>query len=746
MTAGIRAALDYALAYAAHGWPVLPIRPGEKLPVTRCVPRGFLDATTDRATIERWWSAVPDAGIGLAVGMAGMVAVDVDPRNGGDLALLPFDTAGTLHAQTGGGGQHVLYRVPVGFEPISSPWQGIDLKWNGYIVCEPSVHPSGVPYAFLDWDVLSGEVPVIRNAPMALVQRIGTTVAVQSFGVERLTAEQRFELEAALARMSSDDYGTWIAVGHALATIADEGFALWDAWSQRSPKYTADATRKRWASFASTESHWSKVLKFSQLQQAKQAAANPPSADSAAVAAQAGANPPPPSIGEPAELAPKGGGGRPPKKVRPVDLGRVRELHEHFVLIYGTDTVYDIRKRMILKVNSLRLAFGADVVKLWLGDPGRRMIDPEQLVFDPGETASEDCINLYGGLAVEPLEGDPGPILELLDHLCGESSSTDEGVARVVKWVLDWLAYPLQHPGAKMASALVFHGPQGAGKNLFFEAVAAIYGRYALVVGQDQLEDKFNDWASQKLFLIGDEVVARVELYHQKNKLKSFITGETIQINTKMMPLRSERNHVNVVFLSNEQQPLALEEDDRRYLVVYTPPRRQDDLYQRVAAFLEAGGAAKFLRHLLDRDLGDFTRHTRPAMTRAKADLIELGLKPADRFAKEWLAGYLPLPLQVCASEQLYRAFRRWCQDAGERFPPPQVTFSKSLERIVRGHMRPTVIKLDTEARGKVATRMWVPDGCGPPEGVTAGQWASESVREFERVLIGFCRTPGQDE
>lgn len=444
---------------------------------------------------------------------------------------------------------------------------------------------------------------------------------------------------------------------------------------------------------------------------------------------------PPPSAG--GEPAPKGGGGR-NKRARTIDWGKVNELGEHFALIYGTDTVIDKRSLMVMKVNALRLAFGVDSVKLWLGSPDRQMIMPSQLVFSPANDCGPECINLYSGLATRPREGDCAPLLELLQHLCSESAKSDEAVAAVVDWVLNWLAYPLQHPGAKMATALVFHGPQGAGKNLFFESVAAIYGRYALVVGQDQLEDKFNDWLSQKLFLIGDEVVARQELYHTKNKLKALITGAEIQINTKMLPLRTEANHVNVVFLSNEQQPLALEQDDRRYLVVYTPPTRDDDLYARVAECLAKGGAAAFLHHLLERDLGDFRPHTRPLMTKAKSDLIELGLRAPERFALDWLRGFLPLPLQVCAAEQLYRGFTRWCRETGERFPPPQVAFSKAVMKVAREQLGYKVIKLDRPDRGKVATRMWIPAGCAPPEGMTAGEWAADSQAEFERALGDF--------
>ncbi len=458
--------------------------------------------------------------------------------------------------------------------------------------------------------------------------------------------------------------------------------------------------------------------------------------DADVIEIRSAADSPPPSDGA-AKPAAKGGKGREAKK-KPLDWGRFNELIEHFVLIYGTDTVFDCRMRMVLKVNALRLAYGTDYVKAWLGSAGRRMLLPEQLVFDPTGTHAEDCINLFDGFALSPQEGPCDEMLELLSHLCGESADTEEGIQTVIDWVLDWLAYPLQHPGAKMASALVFHGPQGTGKNRFFEAIAAIYGRYAMVVGQDQLEDKFNDWASQKLFLIGDEVVARQELFHVKNKLKSFITGETIQINTKMLPLRTERNHVNVVFLSNENQPLALEPGDRRHLVVYTPPTAASDLYDRVTRFLEAGGAARFMAYLLKRDLSHFGPHTKPLMTTAKSDLIELGLKPSERFVREWIKGYLPLPLMVCSAEQLYRAFRRWCVLTGERFPPPQVTFTKGIERVARERLRYKLINLDMPDRGKRTARMWVPAGCAPPAGVTLGQWASESVADFEQAMAHF--------
>jgi len=454
---------------------------------------------------------------------------------------------------------------------------------------------------------------------------------------------------------------------------------------------------------------------------------------------------PPSPPGKSAAARKKGGGGN--KDERPIDWGRYNTLQTDFVLIYGTDTVYDLRSRMIMKVNAVRLAFGNDLVKMWLNSETRRMVRPDQLVFDPTCAADAPCINLFGGFGVRPADGNCGPIVELLRHLCSESADSAEDVDAIIDWQMKWLALPLQRPGTKMRSAAVYHGPQGAGKNLFFEIMVAIYGPCGLVVGQDQLEDKFNDWASQKCFLIGDEVVAKAELYHQKNKLKSFITGETIQINTKMLPLRTERNHVNVVFLSNELQPLALEEGDRRYFVIYTPSRRQDDLYRRVAECLRDGGREAFMALLLEYPLGDFDEFSIPPMTRAKKDLINLGLRPAERFLLEWIGGYLPLPLSVCGAEQLYRAFKRWCGQTGERWPPPQEVFTRTAKKTVEAleHNKGKrildyrVVKLDDPKFGeKRCARVWISEGCAPPEGQSLGRWVAVCVMDFEESLGGF--------
>ena len=463
--------------------------------------------------------------------------------------------------------------------------------------------------------------------------------------------------------------------------------------------------------------------------------------------------PPPPSSGGAAAPTGRKGGQTRKRRTSTINLGNYTRLMECFALIYGTKTAWDEETHRIVPIDALRLAMTSDSVKAWLNSPGRRMVMPEQLMFEPGQTLPEGCIQLFGGLETEPLAAtgaDVLPMLELLRHLCSNSADTAEGVGQVMHWILCWQALPLQALGTKMQTAVVMHGPQGTGKNLYWDVWRDLYGRYGITVGQTELEDKFNGWLSQKLAIIGDEVVSRQEMYHNKNRLKLIVTQEQkFPIREIQQSTRWESNHANVVFLSNESQPLALEERDRRYMVVYTPLADETGLYDRVKDFLANDGARKWLGFLQAYKLGEFHRHTKPLMTKAKTDLIQSGWRPAEQFAHEWMSGFLPLPLRVCSAEQLYRAFKRWCDVNGERHMPSQGMFTSGVQRWLseRAGLGADGPEIDyrvvqlTEADGRRAVRCWLPRGTGPRNGEKLGDWAASSVATFEATLRAYMRS-----
>ncbi|PRC93075.1 DUF5906 domain-containing protein [Solimicrobium silvestre] len=416
----------------------------------------------------------------------------------------------------------------------------------------------------------------------------------------------------------------------------------------------------------------------------------------------------------------------------------VNHLLEHFTLLYGTNTAWDDVERIQILIPNLRYAFGADQVKFWLNNRDRKMINSRCLVFDPTETVDlETHVNMFNGFNLEPQAGECGLILDLLAHLCGDQQE-------LIDWVIKWIAYPLQHPGAKMSTSIIMHGDEGSGKNLFWETVVRnLYGEYGGVIGNAQLEAQFNEWASKKLFFVADEVVTRNELRQMKGKLKSLISGDEININPKNLPERREANHINFVFLSNELQPLALDKTDRRYLVVWTPPKHEAEYYKAIADQVGSGGLEAFYHYLLQVDCSDFNAHTKPIDTVAKRNLISLGLTSPERFYREWEAGVLPLPFISCSAMQLFAAFLRWSNLNNERFPPTQTEFGGKVERMAAGAVKRKAVKYDL--RNVVKQRIVYLVGT-PPEGKKLNEWVGDASDLFETYLKKYRHVYDQSE
>ena len=150
--------LDFALAYACAGFRVIPAN--GKIPL---VAHGAHDSSADEATLRQWWTKWPSANIGLT--LDGLVAVDVDPRNGGDVDVLRHPLPDTCYARTGGGGLHYLYRAANGTKYPGQLAPGVDLKHGAgsYIIVEPSIHASGKKYGWIDetepWTTRPADAP-----------------------------------------------------------------------------------------------------------------------------------------------------------------------------------------------------------------------------------------------------------------------------------------------------------------------------------------------------------------------------------------------------------------------------------------------------------------------------------------------------------------------------------------------------------------------------------------------------------
>jgi hypothetical protein len=169
-----------ALAYVERlRFAVFPCQLRGKTPLTE---HGFKDATKDPDKIRRFWAAWPDANIGVATGAAsGIVVLDVDPRHGGDEALVALEAErGKLPevptVLTGGGGTQLYFRHPGNNvrNSVGLIGLGLDVRADGgYVIAPPSIHPSGRRYY---WKASSriDEIPT-ADAPAWLLTVIGAS-------------------------------------------------------------------------------------------------------------------------------------------------------------------------------------------------------------------------------------------------------------------------------------------------------------------------------------------------------------------------------------------------------------------------------------------------------------------------------------------------------------------------------------------------------------------------------------------
>ena len=435
---------------------------------------------------------------------------------------------------------------------------------------------------------------------------------------------------------------------------------------------------------------------------------------------------------------------------------KAKEMIERFIMLEGKKACWDTYRRDLVGTDVMKDNW-AGAYDMWAKSDKKRMIWHEDLVFVPSMHINEGQINTYDGMDISPLMDDQNqiisqgealescvPIIDLVKFLCGRETAAYE-------WLMKWLAYPLQHPGAKMnTSVLLCSAVQGSGKSLFFEKIMTrIYGeKYSVTLGQNGLESIYTDWAERKLYCLFEEIFNNKSKFGMMGLIKHMITGEKIRIEKKFMSGYSQNNHINCVFLSNEVQPLAIEERDRRFLVLEPNQKLDEKLKGLIEQCLEPDSKAisAFYTYLLSRDLTDFTPYTEPPMTKAKQKIIQFGLPGWKLFLDDWRAGLLEHPFVCCLSDDLYIAYRQWCHKNGEKTIPSNKFLNLiASERVVaKGHGRiyEDVItgKGYQEKRKEVQRRMIFTQR--PPQDVKQADWLSGQVKEFRDKLKGDHDVP----
>lgn len=268
---------------------------------------------------------------------------------------------------------------------------------------------------------------------------------------------------------------------------------------------------------------------------------------------------------------------------------------------------------------------------LWTRWPQRRF--HTEICYEPGqaEVTEANQYNIWKGWGCEPKKGSIKPWNDLMDYMFKDNSEFRE-------WFMQWLAYPLQNPGTKLfTSVLIWSLKQGNGKSFIGHIMSRIYGQDNFQeIGESDLHSDFNEWTSQKQFIMGEEITGS-DRRRDADKLKRMVTRERVIVNKKNQPTYTVRDCINYYLTSNHPDSMFMDTDDRRTAVHevtgIVPP---EEFFLKVDRWKDGKGPSALFYYLLNEvDCSQFNPKGAAPFTEHKKEMIELNRSDVDTFVND---------------------------------------------------------------------------------------------------------------
>lgn len=338
-------------------------------------------------------------------------------------------------------------------------------------------------------------------------------------------------------------------------------------------------------------------------------------------------------------------------------------------------------------------------VKKWIIDPNMKTYEYVDFL-PPPRYCPPTTFNLFQGLAGDNIQVDESLVEEKVAIfikqfwlLCGKD---DKGL----EYVLNYLAHIIQKTGELPRASIVFKSKQGTGKNVAWEMFAnkLLGERYLLVSSKmDDVLGRF-PLINQKLLVILDETNSTTA-FSNSDQIKSYITSDTLTYEKKGVDGITILNTGRMIFFTNNDNSVKIEESDRRFSVFEcADDYRNDEKYFKalIKAYEEDW---MFLFHFLKtRDISNFNPTNDRVFTKIYK---ELQLNSTHNVAKyivsrhsEWerdkthilVEEYCKDKKEVVKvsrfkSNRFYNDYKMWCKDS-EVKPFSEMGFVKKFVEI----------------------------------------------------------------
>jgi hypothetical protein len=337
------------------------------------------------------------------------------------------------------------------------------------------------------------------------------------------------------------------------------------------------------------------------------------------------------------------------------ELGRVEkaEWYDRFAYIQDDESYFDMRDRREISRQTFNALFrhiscksihtGRKIEASVCFDENRQEKGAKALVgitYAAGESVlvSRDG-DIYGNRwrdARPPVAaGDITPWLDHCRKLVPDASELEH--------IFDVMAFKVQHPEVKINHAVLHGGDQGSGKDTmwapFIWSVCGPHLKNRGLLDNDTMSSQFGYALESEILILNElkEPDAK-ERRALANKLKPVIAAppDMLSVNRKGLHPYQMANRVFVLAFSNDQVPISLDSQDRRWFCVWShAPKMTPDAAAKMWKWYAAGGFAAIGAWLHARDVSAFNPGAAPAMTEFKLNLVEHGLSMAESYLVE---------------------------------------------------------------------------------------------------------------
>jgi hypothetical protein len=264
-----------------------------------------------------------------------------------------------------------------------------------------------------------------------------------------------------------------------------------------------------------------------------------------------------------------------------------------------------------------------------------------ELTYDPSiegtvvrVSSGVQAINLYSPGPIRPAPGDWAPWEEYLNHLFPAEADCE-----IMK---RWAATLVARPDIRMKfGILLMSETQGVGKGTFARVLADLVGRdNASFPSASMIVDSpFNGWIAGKRLICVDEIYEG-HSWKAYNKLKPYVTDESIEVNVKHLATWTMPNWTHYILMSNSRAALKIEASDRRWFIPEVTEELWDEArFTEFYEWLRAGGLAtiaQWAHTFVQRGEGRWVRNGETAPTsKNKAALIAESRSETEQMLEE---------------------------------------------------------------------------------------------------------------